>query len=46
MDVNELTGKIIGAAIEVHKNLGPGLLEYIYKEEKQVYMKGIGKKGR
>jgi GxxExxY protein len=26
----ELTGKIIGAAIEVHKNLGPGLLETVY----------------
>ncbi len=27
-----LTGKIIGAAIEVHKNLGCGLLESIYEE--------------
>lgn len=26
----ELTHKIIGAAIEVHKNLGPGLLEAVY----------------
>jgi hypothetical protein len=25
MDLNYLTGKIIGAAIEVHKALGPGL---------------------
>jgi len=24
---NSLTGKIIGAAIEVHRALGPGLLE-------------------
>ena len=30
MDINELSGKIIGAAIEVHKNLGPGLLESVY----------------
>lgn len=27
----ELTGKIIHAAIEVHRNLGPGLLESIYE---------------
>ena len=26
-----LTGEIIGAAIEVHKNLGPGLLESAYE---------------
>lgn len=29
---DEITGKIIGAAIEVHKILGPGLLETIYEE--------------
>jgi GxxExxY protein len=28
--VNVLTGKIIGAAIEVHRQLGPGLLESAY----------------
>ena len=27
MDINKLSSKIIGAAIEVHKHLGPGLLE-------------------
>ena len=27
----ELTGQIIGAAIEVHKQLGPGLLESTYQ---------------
>jgi GxxExxY protein len=32
MDNNEITGKIIGCAIEVHKNLGPGLLESAYEE--------------
>jgi GxxExxY protein len=32
MDTNELTEKIIGAAIEVHKHLGPGLLESAYEE--------------
>lgn len=27
---NDLTGGILGAAIEVHRHLGPGLLESIY----------------
>ena len=29
---NELSNKIIGCAIEVHKRLGPGLLESAYQE--------------
>jgi len=32
MGTNELTKAIIGAAIEVHRALGPGLLESIYEE--------------
>jgi len=32
MDINKLSSKIIGAAIEVHKALGPGLLETAYEE--------------
>jgi GxxExxY protein len=31
MDINDLTGQVIGAAIEVHKVLGPGLLESTYE---------------
>ena len=32
MDIDSLTGQVIGAAIEVHKALGPGLLESAYEE--------------
>ena len=32
MDINNLSSKIISAAIEVHKALGPGLLESAYEE--------------
>jgi len=32
MEINQITEKIIGSAIEVHKNLGPGLLESAYEE--------------
>ena len=31
-ELNALTEKIIGAGIEVHRTLGPGLLESIYEE--------------
>ena len=39
---NELATKIIGAAIEVHKNLGPGLLESSYEECLYYELKEIG----
>ncbi len=32
VDVDALTEKIIGCAIEVHRTLGPGLLESVYRE--------------
>ena len=32
MELNEITRKIIGCAIQVHKSLGPGLLESAYEE--------------
>lgn len=32
MNENELSNKIIGAAIKVHAALGPGLLESVYEE--------------
>ena len=32
MEFDSLSNKIIGCAIEVHKSLGPGLLESVYEE--------------
>jgi GxxExxY protein len=32
LETNQLTEQIIGAAIEVHKELGPGLLESAYQK--------------
>jgi len=32
MELDELSHKIIGSAIEVHRNLGPGMLESAYEE--------------
>jgi GxxExxY protein len=32
MHENEISGMIIGAAIEVHRYYGPGLVEKVYEE--------------
>ncbi len=42
--LNELTYEIIGAAIEVHRMLGPGLLESSYREClcRELSLRGIG----
>lgn len=42
-EVNQLTESIIGAAIEVHKCLGPGLLESAYQKafSHELHLRGI-----
>ena len=42
IEENEIANKVIGLGIEIHKELGPGLLESAYKE--CMYYK-IGKSG-
>jgi len=32
MELNDLTKDIIGCAIEVHRELGPGMLESTYRD--------------
>ena len=40
VDVEALTEKVIGCAIEVHRTLGPGLLESVYRECMIIDMRG------
>ena len=42
MELEELTGQIIGAAIAVHRELGPGFLGTVYEEALCVELAGIG----
>ncbi len=46
--LNELSYKIIGSAIEVHKQLGPGLLESVYEKcfLRELTLKGIAFKNQ
>ena len=42
MDENSLSYKIIGAAIELHKSIGPGLLESTYENALAYDLKQMG----
>jgi len=42
MDINKLSSKIIKAAINVHKELGPGLLESVYQSCMVIELNDMG----
>jgi len=42
MTENEITNKIIGVCIEIHKNIGPGLFESVYENILAYELKNIG----
>jgi len=43
MDENKLSYEVVGAAIEVHKQLGPGLLESVYHQclHRELKLRGL-----
>ena len=41
-ELNQITEKIIGCAIEIHRELGPGLLESIYESALCIEVDSIG----
>ena len=43
-ELNKITEKIIGCAIEVHRNIGPGLLESVYEKAMAIELKNSGLK--
>jgi GxxExxY protein len=44
MDINQLSSKVIKAAINVHKELGPGLLESVYQVCMDIELNDMGLK--
>lgn len=42
MDLNHITSRIIGAAITVHSELGPGLLESVYQACLEIELPDMG----
>jgi len=42
MDINEITSQIIKAAMAVHTQLGPGLLESVYQECLRIELEEMG----
>lgn len=44
VDLNRLSSQIIKAAITVHKELGPGLLESVYQRGMVIELKKMGRK--
>jgi len=48
MEQNKITEMIIGAAIEVHRHLGPGLFESTYQEclAKEMTLLGLDLRGK
>jgi len=41
-ELNRITEKVIGCAIEVHRNLGPGLLESLYEAALAIELEAAG----
>lgn len=43
MEVDEITGEVVDAAVKLHKRLGPGLLESVYELflAKELYRRGL-----
>jgi len=42
MEINQISSQIIKAAIHVHKELGPGLLESVYQSCMVIELEGMG----